>query len=95
MAAVGTARMAPGIPSSLPPISSAVITVTALTPTCRDITFGTSTWFSICCCTTKKITTRRTFFSDTVAATATAGIAASTGPTIGISSPMPEINAST
>src|SRR6187200_926092 len=30
MAAVGTARMAPGIPSSLPPISSAVITVTAL-----------------------------------------------------------------
>ena len=57
MAAVGTARMAPGMPSSLPPISSATITVTALTPTCRDITFGTRTWFSICCCTTKKITT--------------------------------------
>ena len=25
------------------------ITVTALTPTCRSMTFGTSTWFSTCC----------------------------------------------
>ncbi len=32
MAAVGTARSAPRMPSSLPPMSSATITVTALTP---------------------------------------------------------------
>ena len=36
-----------------------------------------------------------TFFSDTDPATAMAGIAASTGPTIGISSPIAEISAST
>ena len=42
-AAVGTARMAPTMPSSEPPMSSAMITTTALTPTWRSITFGTST----------------------------------------------------
>ena len=42
----------------LPPISSATITVTALTPTCRDMIFGTSMWFSSCCCRKKKISTR-------------------------------------
>ena len=41
MAADGTARMAPRMPSSEPPISSAMMTVTALTPTCLDMIFGT------------------------------------------------------
>ena len=27
-----------------------MITNTGLMPTCRDMTFGTSTWFSTCCC---------------------------------------------
>ena len=72
-----------------------MITVTGLTPTCRDMIFGTRMWFSSCCCTRKKITTSRTFFSDTVAATAMAGIADSIGPTIGIISPIAEISAST
>ena len=62
IAAVGTARIAPTMPRSLPPISSATITVTALTPTCRDMIFGTRMWFSNCCCRTKKIRTKRTFF---------------------------------
>ena len=42
MAAVGTARIAPRMPSSLPPMSSDTMTVTALTPTCRAMIFGTS-----------------------------------------------------
>ena len=95
MAAVGTARMAPTMPSSLPPMSSATITVTALTPTCRAMTFGTSTWFSNCCCTTKNTMTSSTFLSETLEATAIAGIAERIGPTTGISSPTPEISAST
>ena len=35
MAADGTASIAPMMPSSEPPMSSAMMTVTALTPTCR------------------------------------------------------------
>ena len=65
-----------------------MITITALTPTCRSMTFGTSTWFSNCCCTRKKIATPSASVGDTVKATATAGIAASSGPTIGIISPI-------
>jgi hypothetical protein len=41
IAAVGTARIAPGMPSRLPPMSSEMITVTGLKPTCRDMIFGT------------------------------------------------------
>ena len=95
IAAVGTARMAPTMPSNLPPISSDTITVTALTPTCRAITLGTSMWFSNCCWTTKKTMTNRTVFNEMLAATAMAGIADRIGPTTGISSPMPEMSAST
>ena len=83
------------MPSSEPPISSATITTAALTPTWRSMTFGTSTWFSNCCWTKKKIATPSASVGDTVKATATAGIAASIGPTIGIISPMPAISAST
>ena len=61
----------------------------------RDITFGTSRWFSICCCTTKKISTKITFSTDTVAATPSAGTAAMIGPTTGIISPIAEMSAST
>ncbi len=55
MAAVGTARIAPTSPSSDPPINNAMMTSTGLMPTCRDITFGTRTWFSTCCCKKKKM----------------------------------------
>ena len=61
IAAVGTARMAPAIPSRLPPMSNATMTVTALTPTWRSMTFGTRTWFSNCCWTTKKARTSSAF----------------------------------
>ena len=71
-----------------------MITTTGLMPTWRDMTLGTSTWFSTCCCRKKKSATpsarapgrRRT-------PTATAGIAASGGPTIGISSPIAAMRA--
>ena len=95
MAAVGTARIAPTMPSSLPPMSSATITVTALTPTCRAMTFGTRTWFSNCCCRRRRSITNSTVFSEMLEATAIAGIAERIGPTTGISSPMPEISART
>ena len=51
---LGTASMAPRMPSSEPPTSSATMTITALTPTWRSMTFGTSRWFSTCCCSRKK-----------------------------------------
>ena len=68
-------------------MSSATMTVTALTPTCRSMTFGTRTWFSSCCWTTKNTITSSTLLTETVAATAIAGIAARIGPTTGIISP--------
>ena len=95
IAAVGTASSAPTKPSSSLPISSAMITVTALRPTVSPITFGTSTVFSSCCCTRKNTATPSARPGDTVNATTIAGIAESSGPTIGIISPMPAINAST
>ena len=42
-----------------------MITTTALTPTCRSITLGTSTWFSNCCWTKKKIATPSASAGDT------------------------------
>ena len=95
IAAVGTARMAPGMPSSLPPISSATMTATALTPTCRSMTFGTSTWFSSCCCTTKNRSRQQDLLDRHRGGHAIAGIAARIGPTTGIISPIAEISAST
>src|SRR5918993_2863271 len=94
-AAVGTASSAPTMPSSDPPISRAMMTVTALTPTCRSISFGTSRWFSNCCCTRKKAPTPSAMLGETVRATISAGIAERIGPTIGISSPTPAMNPST
>ncbi len=76
-------------------MSSATITVTALTPTCRSITFGTSTWFSTCCCASRKSAVKIAVRGDTVSATAMAGIADKIGPTIGIISPNAATSAST
>ncbi len=74
---------------------SEAITVTALKPTVSPITLGTSTLFSISCKTMQNTATPRPSPGDTVKATSTAGIADSSGPTIGIISPMPAITAST
>lgn len=67
------------IPSSDPPSSSATMTTTGLTPTCRSMIFGTSRWFSICCCTSQKIATHNAARGETVSATRRAGTAESSG----------------
>jgi hypothetical protein len=95
MAAVGTARMAPTMPARLPPMRSAMMTVTALTPTWRDMILGTRTWFSSCCCSTKKMRTSSAYCGDTEAATASAGMAERIGPMTGIISPIAEMSART
>src|SRR5690606_14075124 len=95
IAAVGTARIAPTMPRSEPPMSSETITTTALTPTWRSITFGTRIWFSNCCCATKKTVTPSATAGDTEKATMMAGIAARRGPTTGIISPIAAMSAST
>ena len=77
-------------------MSSATMTVTALTPTCRAMTFGTSTWFSNCCCTTKKTSTSRTRLQRDARRDGDRRESPTRiGPTTGISSPTPEISAST
>ena len=75
-------------------MSSATITVTALTPTWRSMTFGTSRSFSTCCWTVQKINTKIPVRTETVKPTRTAGMADSIGPTTGIISPTAATSAS-
>ena len=75
--------------------SSAMMTMPALTPTCRSMTFGTSTWFSICCCTRKKIATNSAVAGETGQRDADCGNRREDRSDDGIISPRPAISAST
>ena len=95
IAAVGIARIAPRRPQSSPPISSATITVTGLTPTRRSIILGTRIFASSWCSTRKKRPASRASRVETLRAMATAATPAMMGPMMGIISPTAAIRAMT
>ena len=95
IAAVGIARIAPTSPYSSPPINSATMTATGLTPTRRSMIFGTRMFASSWCSTRKYIPTVSASFGDTVSATATAVTPPMIGPITGIVSPIAAMSAMT